>query len=65
MAEFQARGLVHFHALVRIDGPDGPGSPAPVPAASLADAVRTAANSVRYTAPAVDSDDVDRVLRFG
>ncbi len=65
VAEFQARGLVHFHALVRIDGPDGPGSPAPVPAASLADAVRTAADSVRYTAPAVDSDDVDRVLRFG
>lgn len=65
VAEFQARGLVHFHALVRIDGPDGPGSPAPVPAASLADAVRTAADAVRYTAPAVDSDDVDRVLRFG
>jgi hypothetical protein len=24
VAEFQARGLVHFHVIVRIDGPDGP-----------------------------------------
>ena len=29
VAEYQKRGLVHFHAVVRIDGPDGPGSPAP------------------------------------
>ncbi|MER6509952.1 replication initiator [Nonomuraea sp. NPDC001636] len=24
VAEYQARGLVHFHAVVRLDGPDGP-----------------------------------------
>lgn len=30
VAEYQARGLVHFHALARLDGPDGPGSPAPL-----------------------------------
>ncbi|WP_156374254.1 replication initiator [Cellulomonas sp. Leaf334] len=65
VAEFQARGLVHFHALVRIDGPDGPGSPAPIPAARLEDALRDAADAVRCTAPPVDDADVERVLRFG
>lgn len=65
VAEFQVRGLVHFHALVRIDGPDGPGSPAPVAAARLEDAVREAARGVHCTAPPVDDDDVERVLRFG
>lgn len=65
VVEFQGRGLVHFHSLVRIDGPDGPGSPAPVPAAALSDVVRDAASSVRCTAPAVDLDDADRLLRFG
>ncbi|MFF0062118.1 replication initiator protein RepSA [Streptomyces sp. NPDC005279] len=26
VAEFQKRGAIHFHAVIRIDGPDGPGS---------------------------------------
>lgn len=65
VAEFQARGLVHFHALVRIDGPDGPGSASPIPASTLVDVVRDAAASVQYAAPAVDGDDVVRRLRFG
>src|SRR5579884_1345751 len=29
VAEYQARGIVHFHAVVRLDGPDGPASAAP------------------------------------
>lgn len=29
VAEYQRRGLVHFHAVVRVDGPDGPGDPTP------------------------------------
>ncbi|MEU8382099.1 replication initiator [Streptosporangium sp. NPDC048865] len=29
VAEYQARGLVHFHAVIRLDGPDGPTSPPP------------------------------------
>lgn len=29
VAEFQRRGVVHYHALIRIDGPDGIGSPPP------------------------------------
>ncbi|QAY69735.1 replication initiator [Xylanimonas protaetiae] len=65
VAEFQARGLVHFHALVRIDGSDGPGSPAPIPASRLTDVVRESAASAYTTAPPVDGRDVERVLRFG
>ncbi|GAB6938180.1 replication initiator [Isoptericola variabilis] len=65
VAEYQARGLVHFHALVRIDGPDGPGSPAPIPAAALCDVIKTAAATVRYDVEPIDADDVGRVLRFG
>ncbi len=29
VAEYQERGLVHVHAVFRLDGPDGPGDPAP------------------------------------
>ena len=48
VAEYQARGLVHFHAVIRVDGPDGPASPPPVwlTADVLADAVRSAASAV-------------------
>lgn len=48
MAEYQARGLVHFHSVVRVDGPDGPGSTAPgwVTTGLLDLVVRRAAASV-------------------
>jgi replication initiator protein RepSA len=29
VAEYQRRGLVHFHAVLRLDGPDGPADPCP------------------------------------
>ncbi|WP_158853068.1 replication initiator [Saccharothrix deserti] len=29
VAEYQRRGLVHFHAVIRLDGPDGPADPTP------------------------------------
>ncbi len=29
VAEYQKRGAVHFHAVIRFDGPDGPDSPPP------------------------------------
>lgn len=29
VAEYQRRGLVHFHAVIRVDGPDGPHQPPP------------------------------------
>ncbi|WP_141999219.1 replication initiator [Amycolatopsis cihanbeyliensis] len=53
VAEYQRRGLVHFHAVVRVDGPTGPGSPAPAGATTeLLDAVvRTAAASVSVDSP--------------
>ena len=45
VAEYQRRGLVHFHAVVRVDGPDGPGDPTPrgISADVLRAAITTAA----------------------
>lgn len=57
-AEFQARGAVHFHALVRLDGvdPQDPTAVVPPPAcftvADLEDALRHAAAQVAFTTPA-------------
>jgi hypothetical protein len=69
VAEFQLRGVVHFHALVRLDGPKTPEGFAPAPPgidqAVLAVLVEEAARSVRLTVPGVDPDDPDRVLVFG
>ncbi|MBO9553211.1 replication initiator [Cellulomonas sp.] len=65
VAEFQARGLVHFHALVRLDGPDGPGSPAPLAAAAVEAAVRKAVDVVHCTVTPLDDADFERTLRFG
>ena len=65
VAEFQARGIVHFHALIRLDGPGGSGSPAPLPVAGLVDAVEHAARSVRVDALPAGPGDVVRTLRFG
>lgn len=30
VAEYQARGVVHFHAIIRLDGPEGPGAHPPM-----------------------------------
>ena len=65
VAEYQARGLIHFHALIRLDGPGGPGSPAPMGGAQLAEVLRTTAPTVTYTAPTVDADDQPRLLAWG
>ncbi|WP_157431348.1 replication initiator [Actinomadura hibisca] len=57
VAEFQARGAVHFHALLRLDGidPDDPAAVVPPPAgltaADLDDAVRAAARLTCATDP--------------
>ncbi|MET8350914.1 replication initiator [Micromonospora sp. NPDC005206] len=57
-AEFQARGAVHFHALVRLDGVDPTDPTAVVPppagftAADLDDAIRHAVEQVGYISPA-------------
>lgn len=65
VAEFQVRGLVHFHALIRIDGPDGPGSPAPLDGKALARSVAKASRAVEFLAPPVDAEDVSRRLAWG
>ena len=57
VAEYQRRGLVHFHAVVRVDGPDGPGSlpPVEVTAELLSSVIRTAASSITLTSPECDA----------
>jgi hypothetical protein len=49
VAEFQARGLIHVHAVMRLDGPDGPDTRPAVAldALALGAAIETAARSVR------------------
>ncbi|MFF4876996.1 replication initiator [Micromonospora sp. NPDC000668] len=57
VAEFQARGAVHFHALVRLDGvhPDDSTAVIPPPAAftvaDLDDAIRAAVEHVSFASP--------------
>ncbi|MEJ1202065.1 MULTISPECIES: replication initiator [unclassified Streptomyces] len=66
VAEYQRRGLVHFHAVIRLDGPDGPDSAPPgwatVPL--LVAAVHAVVGRVRLSAPGAGVIG-PRVLRFG
>ncbi|MFF3271887.1 replication initiator protein RepSA [Streptomyces chrestomyceticus] len=66
VAEYQKRGAIHFHAVIRLDGPDGPDTMPPVWATRdlLTDALRTAAARAEVTLPAV-GDQPARVLRWG
>jgi hypothetical protein len=65
VAEYQARGAVHFHLVLRIDGPDGVGSPAPVWASAqvLIAALGSARSVTKLRVP--DGFDGVKVLRFG
>jgi hypothetical protein len=51
VTEFQRRGVVHFHALIRLDAADDGYNPPPLSltAADFADAIREAAASVSVT----------------
>jgi hypothetical protein len=53
VAEYQRRGVVHFHAIIRLDGPAGPGTAPPVWAdlARLTAAIDQAARAVNITTP--------------
>jgi hypothetical protein len=65
VAEFQARGLVHFHAIVRLDGAENRAT-APGVAVSteeLCDAIRQAAGRARLDGDASDGQTTD--IRFG
>jgi hypothetical protein len=65
VAEFQRRGVVHFHALIRLDGPGTDYQPPQlsIDAAGLAEAIRQAATQVRLTVEMPNGPNL--VLRFG
>jgi hypothetical protein len=54
VAEYQRRGVVHFHAIIRLDGPQGPAttSPAWATATLLTNAITHAVRAVRVATPA-------------
>ncbi|MGX1271336.1 hypothetical protein RKD18_004530 [Streptomyces phaeoluteigriseus] len=56
VAEYQKRGAVHFHAVIRLDGPDGGDTPPPAWATAelLTDAIRAATLAARVDGPVVD-----------
>ncbi|MGW5634478.1 replication initiator [Streptomyces sp. NPDC003832] len=56
VAEYQKRGAVHFHAVIRLDGPDGGDSTPPSWASAelLSDAITAAATAARVDGPAID-----------
>ena len=66
VAEYQARGIVHYHAVIRLDGPNGPSSPPPewATAELLESAIRHAAASAVITTPDVHGMP-SHTLRFG
>ncbi|MFD8837860.1 replication initiator protein RepSA [Streptomyces griseofuscus] len=66
VAEYQKRGAVHFHAVIRFDGPEGPDSPPPPWATPdlLTDAIHAAAARVAVdVAPA--GNQPARTLTWG
>lgn len=70
VAEYQLRGLVHFHALIRVDGKatdtdSHAAVPVGITAALLSSAIETAAASVWFDAPPLFGGDLVRRLRFG
>jgi hypothetical protein len=56
VAEYQKRGAVHFHAVIRLDGPEGGETSPPVWATAelLSDAIHAAATATRVHGPTVD-----------
>ncbi|WP_372463059.1 replication initiator [Pseudonocardia kujensis] len=68
VAEYQRRGLVHFHAAIRLDGPDGPDGPADPPPAGLDGERLRDAIQEATTATALDVERPDGTtlrLRWG
>jgi hypothetical protein len=69
VAEYQRRGIIHFHALIRLDGPPADGNDYPPPrveldAETLAELAREAAGAVSFRTPGDQGLPV-RELRFG
>ena len=58
VAEYQRRGVVHFHAVIRLDGPAGPATarpPGPPSACSLPPSTRPSAPSTSLRPPLRES----------
>ncbi|MFF2366287.1 replication initiator protein RepSA [Streptomyces sp. NPDC058122] len=66
VAEYQKRGAVHFHAVIRFDGPEGPDTPPPhwATLGLLTDAIGAAAARVTVDV-AASGDEPSRTLRWG
>jgi hypothetical protein len=66
VVEFQARGLVHLHVVLRADGGSGPAEPPPpwLDATALTEAMRAAATRAELAVPAVPSTALQRA-RWG
>ncbi|MFD7164913.1 replication initiator [Streptomyces violascens] len=56
VAEYQKRGAIHFHAVIRLDGPDGGDTPPPPWATAdlLTDAIRAATQAAHVDGPVLD-----------
>jgi hypothetical protein len=72
VAEFQRRGAIHFHAVIRLDAAtecrcSGCLAPPPIPftAALLEDALRLAVPAVRVPCPPLNDGGPDRYARWG
>ncbi|MEV6731579.1 replication initiator [Streptomyces sp. NPDC051364] len=63
VAEYQQRGLIHFHAVIRLDGPAGPYTPPPAWATPelLTDGIRIAATRAHVDGPKING----RARSFG
>ncbi|HET7386297.1 MAG TPA: replication initiator [Nocardioidaceae bacterium] len=64
VVEFQARGVIHVHVPIRLDGPDGPDGPAPALALTtgdLEDAIRADAAHVQLDTPPLADGSVHRL----
>lgn len=59
VAEYQRRGAVHFHAVIRLDGPEGGTTSPPswATAELLTDAIQAAAHTARVTGPVLDGQE--------
>lgn len=67
VVEFQRRGLIHLHVVVRADGPEGPGDPPPegLTAALLARAIEEAVARVEVPGFDVGRGELSAPARWG
>jgi hypothetical protein len=69
VAEYQHRGIIHYHAVIRLDAPGDSHQPPPsrYTAQLLEQAIRATVAAVGYDTAAITGDDplLRRVLRFG